>query len=470
MLAFLGPAGADSAPEWVLKGIEAWKGSLTEEDSEKAVRCFESAVAKEPHYIPARVWLGVAYMESARWQERRDKAIEQLEKAFNIPDPQNRYAAFRQTARERLLRLRGRPKTIGLCMEQVLSTKYRDARDARQRLLDALGPTLGKEGYQVIGADVVGYQKGRSETELYIAGRKAHAGWIALIEMRELGTPGWVPLPDPGYWTIPTAEVQIALLDCELDRKLPMFTALNVNHFDRVKSSEEAVRAALVGCSDRAAKKILQVVTAEDALVTEEAGVRSVPTSIPMVFAEASGVDWGKARDLPVIVAPDARNVSTSMNSEEVGTVLLSVSRTIRQCLINDGRFAVVSQSQLNKVSDVPADLSRPDGWAQFARRVGRNCRAVLLTRLTQCEVKMEKKGIFGLDKNLRATVEIEAMVIRADGEAPSVIKHQGSKAKPYRITDPAWGEDRQEEAHLLLVEAAKEAATQICASAQGRL
>jgi hypothetical protein len=441
----------ETAPTLILEGIEVYRAATSDDEFEKAVALFEKAARIEPDYVPARVWLGIAYMESALYQERRAAIIEQFEKALQMQDPQGKYERYTTEARQRLLRLRGWPKVIALCLD----TGFSSYGEAGERILDGARSSLG--AYRVVGGDTVGYQPASLDSSLYDAGRRIGVGWIAIISIVQVGEPTYkTDKKGRGYWVMPTVEARVRLLDCELGQTIPPFTASNRGGGSGT-SYEEIANSASHVCGDHLGRKILGVVTAEDAGIMDPPGIRilSVPTDITMVFAETSNPDRGEARKMPILVVPLPKSDTGQSVGDEARTAIDAAGLTMRKALIGSGKFAVVSYWQLAKLRDRrPSDWT-PDKAIEFARSVGGRCQGVLLTRLTRCDAQVDNKFFA---KKVKATVDLEATFAQVNGPPIVITVSKSDADRDFWAT-----ESLEEKKQTMLMAVAGKAAEEIC-------
>jgi hypothetical protein len=373
-----------SAPDFILEGIEQYKSATTEVEFSQAVRCFEEAVKLEPNYVPGRVWLGIAYMESASSQERYNNIIEQFETALTLPNPDNKYARYTKTATERLLRMRGRPNKVALYLTGPLANQN------RQIATEALNIAKGKltaNGFDVVDEKAIGISTNVSDVELAVAGRRRAFGWIARASITRYDEGGWVNDKKSGKttWSGMSLVMQISLLDCQLDRSLPEIEVRDVSSGD---DREAAINSSVSGVGISMGSKLADVMKTEDKIIRDDSAVRSVPTNIPMVFAETSETDRKKARELPILVLPQVTDTSGNPDRLLTQMACMAAGLALRKELISSGRFAVVGQSELSRVADLLPSAWTPESMSEFAGKLGERCQVIMPVDMTRCTTR----------------------------------------------------------------------------------
>jgi len=122
-------AEEETAPGWILKGIEKYNKTTETDHIERAIECFEKAYTLEPKYIPGLVWLGIAYVESGKnfTQERYKKAEKCFQDAVSLPDPEKRFDRYKTKAKERLKELPDKePVKCQYCADIVAKSALND--------------------------------------------------------------------------------------------------------------------------------------------------------------------------------------------------------------------------------------------------------------------------------------------------------------------------------------------------------
>ena len=458
---------AESAPSLVVKGAKQYTSALTDADFEKAVRYFEEAVDVDREYIPARVWLGIAYAESAAWKQRREKTIEQFQEALRLPDTENAYERYRRTAKDMLLRIRGRPARIAICAPEAASWTYREAGG---QILQAMRIKAGEPypakrwntvcRYEVVPPESVGYEPGRSDAELYAEARaleESGVGWIAIVTVESVGEPQRYTT-DKGEvrWHAPDTKAQVTVLDCALGRRLWSFTAEKGFSIGGYSSPDAAVEFALRSCGEDAALGVLRVIAPEDCALKAAGAWPSVLTDAPMVFAYTGITDRAKARQLPLIALPRTEGATQGSDPRMLETVVRVVTDELRTGLVRAETFAVVDHRQLDKLRDELPLAWTTEGSGELAGKLGDRCEGVFVTRIRESKAWVDRKVL--LPDKVRASVVLDGTFFRRT-DRPLPLAVEESRSLPGQM----GGGDYEEKQYTLLLNVAVQAAEKLC-------
>lgn len=460
-------AGAATATTVTKEGIDKFKAARSEEDVQAAIALFRQAIRLDSKYVPGHAWLGTALVESEAWRAYRDEAIGEFETVLRL-DPDGKKYGWDDVARSWLMKLRGRPRRLLLL--PAASGGYQDV---TRRVVEAMERHRSPD-YELADRSVI---QGRSlsDSELCRIAYRDGIGWVAVAETVRYAEPTWTkykPLLSKqekwGYNASGILEVRIRLLDPANSKTTAAWSVQSSGLYH--DSASEATNAATDYCGERGWDRMAAVMGAEDAVVKEEAGMLSMPTDVPSVYAKVGTKNRQLAQAMPILLLLGTRNACESSEGD-VEAALDATSQVLFKDIVGKQTLAVVPPRELAKLKD-----RRPDAWdvgkaIEFARTLGSNCRWVAIPQITEFSAWVRESGFLILnEKRGMARMRLSCMIadVRTGEVVATVEARVEGKSKSETLTTEELEEMKLLATNDAVAKAAEMLATEIVSKTTG--
>ena len=458
---------AASAAATTKEGITKFKAARSEDDVQAAIALFRQAIRVNDAYVPAHGWLGTALVESESWKAYKEEAVQEFETVLRL-DPDGKGFGFDDIARSWLMKLRGRPKRVLLIPGS--SGGYQDV---TRRVVEATERHRSSD-YELADRSIT---QGRSlgDSEICRIAYRDGVGWAAVVETVRYSEPigaKYKPLPflsKQEKWGYSCSlAVRIRLLDPVNSKTTAAWTVESSGLYH--DSASEATSAATDYCGERGWKRMASVMAAEDAIVREEAGMLSIPTDLPGVYAKAGTKNRQLANSMPVLLLLGTRN-ACEKSEGDVESAVEAATRLLFKDIVDEQRVAVVPPRELAKLKD-----RQPDAWdigkaVEFARTLGSTCRWVAIPKMTDFSAWIRESGVLILNqKRGMARLRLECVIadVRTGEVLGTVEARAEGKTKAERLTTEELEERKLLAANDAVTKAAAALSTAVLAKIGG--